>query len=163
MKYNHSLDYAVLALQAASKGRTELAAKLFTKAVAHPDLESAMRIIEASNAKAFEVEAASKKAEIKKVEAKKEVKKVEAKPAAKRIKASEEGMEETVLEDADGAEDALGADLVTDLTTEPEVEDEVGEEETLAGDFDELEDVAGDDDTADEFAAVLASMRKASK
>lgn len=169
MKYNRALDHVALAIKAMVVGKPELAAKHFTKAAAQPDAADALRIIEASNAKAFEVEAAAKKVEAakkvapaKKVAAKKVAPSKKEVDASKRLRASDE----EVMDD----EDELGADLVED---EEAMQDEVPQEE-LAGDLDELDDEEDDEEDEDEeagedagaaFAKVLSSMhsRKAGK
>jgi len=178
MKYNRTLDFMVLSMNAMKHGKGALAAKLFAKAATQDDVEDAIRILEASNARAHELEAETKKlAAAKKVEAKPAAKKVEAKPAAKpvvakketspaakRLAASEDIPVDDVPEgtnDGEIDESELGADLVDDDELAMDNEDE----EQLAGDLSELEDGADEatDDSVDvseEFAAVLASMQR---
>lgn len=158
MKYNRALDFLLLAAQATKHGKNELAAKHFAKATIQPDIDDAIRVLEASNARAWEAHQAelTAKAKAKKVEASK------ATPSTKRLRASEE-----IIDDGanDGEEIApeLGAELVED---EVEIEDETGDdEELLSGDLSDLEDEAEEAEEGvdvQQFAAVLASMRRQS-
>ena len=161
MKYNQSLDFAALAIQASQKGRHVLAARLFARAVTASDADDALRIIEASNAKAHEdgrkLAAAAAKAKAVK--------------ARRAVKASDD--EECSDEDLEDLE--LGADLVDDIDPDAKAVDndedaleEDPSQEALAGDLDELEDedeLEGDDaeDQATAFASILASMTPKAK
>lgn len=165
MKYNKSLDFAALAIQASQAGRHVLAARLFGRAVTASDAGDALRIIEASNAKAHAEETQRLQAAVK------------ASAAKRRLQASEgdEGCDEDAEgDDLDDLE--LGADLVDDVdpdvtpigNDEDALEDDPSQE-ALAGDLDELEDEddagadadeddSGEEDPAEAFASILASM-----
>ncbi len=60
-QYNRTLDYTVLALAEMKKGKPILAARLFAKAAEQSDVTAAIAILEASNAHAYKMTAASKK------------------------------------------------------------------------------------------------------
>lgn len=164
MKYNRALDFTILSLNAGSKGNTKLSAKLFAKAIAQPDFEDAIRILEASNDKAHKAEQELKaKALEAKAAAAKVVEAKKGPEAAKRIKASEEEVIDDPVDGVDDgeiAESELGADLVED--------DDLEVEEEVAGDLSDVEDAAEDatedaDDSEtdiEEFAALLSSMQK---
>ena len=86
MKYNRALDHLVLSAMAFRKGRAELAASHFSKAMGSSDVVAAIQILEANNSRAFKALQAAKR----------------------RMRASEEDD----LEDEGDLE--LGADLVED-------------------------------------------------
>lgn len=135
--YNRSLDFVVLAMAQGRKGNTTMAAKLFAKAIAEPDCVRAVAILEASNKQAYAVQAAASKA-----------KKVE---AAKRVQASDEF---DVGDDTD----------LEDLVTSDEMGDDAGDEgddvEGLDEEVEASEEDEDDEGFDEQFASVLASMKK---
>lgn len=163
MKYNKALDFAALAVNAATKGKNILAAKLFARAVASADAPDMLRIIEASNGKAYDEQVALAAAAKAKVEAAAKAKKVDVK-AAKRVAASDAVGQDDIVAEDECSDEELGADLVEEVMDNDEdtMTEDVPQEE-LAGELDELEDdVDADEDPVDDtaaFAAVLSSMR----
>lgn len=166
MKYNRSLDFAARAILAMRKGKQELAAQYFTEAAAQSDAIDAVKIIEASNQKAFEALTAAKKPAAKpavKAAAKPAAKPAVKTEAAKRLKASDEMVEDEMIEDelveSEAEDEVMEEDLVTDLSELDEVEaaDEMPVEEEMIEEEGE--------DTSEAFAKVLSSMqrRKAAK
>lgn len=137
--YNHSLDFTVLALASAADGDYATAGKLLVKASKAHDVGSAVAILEASNAQAFERLTASKKAKpAGKVAAGARVK------AATKVRAFDIGDEDEINE-------LIEDDVEVD---EEEVETD---EEVDAAEEDEDEGF----DTA--FASMLKGMKGASK
>jgi len=140
-KYNHSLDYTVLALASAADGDFAKAGKLLLKASTQHDVQDAVAILEASNAQAFDKLTASRKANP--VKATKKVK------ASTRVRAFDIGDEDEIndlIDDADQDEDDAEHDV-----------DEAENEVDAADEFEEEEDFT------EQFAAVLSGMRGASK
>jgi hypothetical protein len=58
MQYNRSLDFIISAAVKLSQGKHELAAKLMVKASREPSFAKAVQILEASNQRAFQADAA---------------------------------------------------------------------------------------------------------
>lgn len=147
-KYNRALDCVTLAMAFAAKGKVVESAKMFTKAMAQPDVKRAIATLEASNQQAFAIEASAQKTE---TEAKQRLSATAKKPkvtAAKKV---------TAGDDIDmGDDEDLDALLGDDMPEEDE-----GEMAEAAVDEDEMdeEDDEGDFDGA-EFAKVLAGMTK---
>jgi hypothetical protein len=139
-KYNHSLDFTVLALAHAVDGDYQTAGKLLLKASKAHDVKAAVAILEASNAQAF----AAQKGRV---------------AASKRVKASTAGKTKVRAFDI-GDEDDI-QDLIEDeeasVRAEFEDEDEDEDELNAAEDDDEEED-DGDFDKA--FASVLNGMKR---
>lgn len=59
MKYNRSIDFLVSAAVKTAQGKYDLAAKLLIKASREPSFAKAIQILEASNDRAFAVQAAA--------------------------------------------------------------------------------------------------------
>jgi len=138
-KYNHSLDFTVLALAHAVDGDFATAGKLLLKASKAHDVKAAVAILEASNAQAFERQQASKAKPVK----------ATAKTSAKtRVRAfdigDESSIDELVGDDTDEDEDVV-ADFDAGDEEDEEDEDEEG------GDFDKA------------FASVLDGMKGRAK
>lgn len=142
MKYNKALDYTVLAMQEMVNGKPVLAARLFAKATEQPDLQDAMRILEASNAQAF------KKLQASKVEAPKT-----------RLQAEAEG-EVEVAEEPEVVEEDLEGDPLEQVADAIDGDDEVVDEAPEAPEADE-EPV--EESPALAVAKVLASMSRKAK
>lgn len=168
MKYNKCLDFAALAIQAANRGKPLLAARFFARAATADDAQDALRIVEASNGRAWEQaqEEQRKIAAAAKAEKAKPAVKAAAKPAEKakpavaskarvavaaaECKASEEEEigddEEGLVGDEELDDLELGADLVEDQDS---LEEQLPQE-SLAGDLAELDE--GFEDEAEEEA-----------
>lgn len=141
-QHNRALDFVTLALASMRNGDTKSAVKAFVKAANQPDTVAAIRILETSNAQAFELQAKAR------VEAKAvATKAVTAAPKVK-VKANDEF--------------DLGDDVGSVLDDEDEVEEIEAAEDDLESDEDSDEDVVEEDegDVEAEFAAVLASMNR---
>lgn len=144
-KYNHAMDYTVLALASAANGEFKKAGKLLLKASKAHDVERAVQILEASNQMAFDqhkaaVIAAAKGKAAPKVAAGKRVSAAQAQAKTK-VKAFDMGDEAEI--------DELIGDG-SDIEEEEEIEE-------AAVEFDEDEDEDEDFDKA--FASVLAGMK----
>jgi hypothetical protein len=145
-KYNHTLDYAALALASAANGDLVNAGKLLVKASKQHDVKAAVQILEASNAQAFERLTASKKAAVKaaasgKVKAGERVK-AAAKPAPTKVKAFDIGDESEI----------------NDLIEDDELPQGSDSEEVEAAEEDE-----DDEDFDAQFASMLDGMKGAAK
>lgn len=140
-KYNRALDFMALAVAALLNGEPTKASKALIKASRMPDAPQAIAIIEASNAQAHAVEASAKV-----VKTPASAKSVQ---AAKRLKAAEFDLGDDVDSVLDDDSD-MGAPMEdTDMGEDTdEGMDELGDEDTTQPDFN------------DEFASVLASMKK---
>lgn len=134
-KYNHSLDFTVLALASAADGDFKTAGKLLVKASKAHDVGAAVAILEASNAQAFERLTASKKG---------------GKIAARRVKASTQVRAFDI-----GDEDEISELIEDDVDGDDEMDDV-----EVDADYDEDEDEE-DFDTA--FASMLKGMKGTSK
>lgn len=136
MIYNKALDCVALALAALRKDKPKLAAKLLAKAGSQSDVVAGIKILEASNAAAFE----------------KAQKKVQSKANAKsRLQANEEEGEEDPLDEVDA-----------DLETLDEPADDAGFDDGSAEAA--VEDESCEEPgAAEQMAKVLSSMKKNSK
>lgn len=130
--YNRALDCITLAMAYAAKGQVTASARMFTKAMAQPDVKRGIEVLEFSNKQAYaKVEAAAKK----------------------RVAASKKV---TAGDDIDmGDEEDLSALIGDDV--EDDTEEDMGEAEEAAVDEDMEE---ADDFDGAEFAKVLAGMQK---
>lgn len=138
-KYNHSLDFTVLALAAAANGDFSNAGKLLVKASKQHDVQRAVAILEASNQGAYDkVVASQKKA---------------AKPAAK-VGAAARIAAKTKVKAFDMGDESEITDLVDG---DGEDFEEVVEEASLDEDEDDGDTDGADFDNA--FASVLAGMK----
>jgi len=118
--YNKSLDYVVLAMEQASKGKPKTAAALFAKALSQPDVQSAIAILEHNNAQAYTA-------------------KVEATANAKKVKVK--AAEEKALDHLVGDQDEEGKEVEAEAEPEgepEEVEDEAVEDEDKTDDKEAL-------------------------
>ncbi len=138
MIYNKALDCVALALAALRKDKPKLAAKLLAKAGSQSDVVAGIKILEASNAAAFE----------------KAQKKVQSKVKANaksRLQANEEEGEEDPLDEVDA-----------DLETLDEPADDAGFDDGSAEAA--VEDESCEEPgAAEQMAKVLSSMKKNSK
>lgn len=132
-QYNRALDYTVLALSELTKGNGVLAAKLMASAVAQPDIDRAIDILEASNKQAFALQA---------------------KVAKQRLTAADEFPFAEEVEG--GAEDDLVSDAM-DGDPLDEIEEEDGDDQ-LEADADE--DYFEEEAPAMAMAKVLSSMTR---
>ena len=132
-QYNRALDYTVLALAELKKGNGVLAAKLMANAVAQPDLDRAIGVLEASNKQAFALQAKTA-------------------PKARLTAAEDFPFAEEV---EGGAEDDLVADAM-DGDPLDEIEEE--DDDQLEADADE--DYFGEEAPAMAMAKVLSSMTR---
>lgn len=139
-KYNHSLDFTVLALASAADGDFATAGKLLVKASKSHDVKDAVAILEASNAQAFERQVKASKA-------------ATSTKAAKRVKASTQVRAFDI-----GDEDEINELIEDDVDGDDEVEEV---EEVDAAEDDEDDEDEGDFDTA--FASMLKGMKGSSK
>lgn len=137
-KYNHALDYTVLALAHAVDGEFEKAGKLLLKASKQSDVKRAVAVLEASNQQAFDGEKAKIAAKRKGVAA----------PAA-RVKAASK----TRVRAFDIGDDADMDALIDDGADADDEEVDAGMDDM--GDMDD-EDEGGDFDKA--FASMLTGM-----
>lgn len=133
-QYNRALDYTVLALAELKKGNGVLAAKLMANAVAQPDIDRAIGILEASNKQAFALQAKTA-------------------PKARLTAAEDFPFAEEV---EGGAEDDLVADAM-DCDPLDEIEEEDGDDQ-LEADADE--DYFEEEAPAMAMAKVLSSMTR---
>lgn len=137
-KYNHSLDFTVLALASAADGDFQTAGKLLVKASKAHDVKDAVAILEASNAQAFDRQVKASKTATK---------------AAKRVKASTQVRAFDI-----GDEDEI-SELIEDEDVDGQDDEEV--EEVDAADEDDEDEDGEDFDTA--FASLLKGMKGKSK
>jgi len=141
-KYNHSLDFTVLALASAADGDFSTAGKLLVKASKAHDVKDAVAILEASNAQAFANQVKASKTATK---------------AAKRVKASTQ-VRAFDIGDEDEINELIEDEDVADAD-EDGAEDEDDDTEVDA-DADEDED---DEDFEAQFASMLKGMKGAAK
>jgi len=146
MKYNRTLDCVALAIQAFTRDGDEvLAARLFAKAMAQPDVQAAMDTIEASNRYAFSQLQASRAAATKTEAGDKSTPKA-------RVKASEEEAEMPTEKPAEEKEAEMPVEA--DAFDGDPLDDVVEEEEEVVEPAEPV--VAGK-----RMAEVLSSMKKA--
>jgi hypothetical protein len=108
-QYNRALDYTVLALSELKKGKPVLAARLLASAAKQPDADAAIAILEASNAHAYKISAATKKSNVL--------------SSKKRLTASDEFPFEDEVEDEVEAEmDDLSGDPLDDVKSDEDEE-----------------------------------------
>ena len=133
MQYNRSLDFMISAAVKLPQGKHELAAKLMLKASREPSFAKAIQIMEASNERAFQIQA-SAAAERQKVMAAEE---------------AEDAELESLVTDFDEGDEADEVDAEFEPEGEPEeVEDEAIEEQVQ------------EEPAYAKFARVLGSLEK---
>ncbi|BAG41582.1 hypothetical protein [Ralstonia phage phiRSL1] len=140
MKYNRALDFLMTAAVKYAQGKPELAAKCMHKASLEPSFAHAIRILEASNAQAYQAQVTANAEAKAKVEA----------------EAKEDEELEGLVGDADDMEDEEEAEEEVEAASEPE--GEPGEVEDEALEIEEAEEAPHE-----KFAKLLASMKKPAK
>jgi hypothetical protein len=124
----------------AAKGQVTAAAKMFTKAMAQPDVKRAIATLEASGAQAFATVQASAK-----------TKKV---AASKKVTAGDD----LDMGDEDDLEALVGADA---MEMDDDMDDDMDDSVEETADADDMEEP--DDFDGAEFAKVMASLQKPAK